>query len=224
MALYGRIHEELETEKERAEGAETALSDRIGAPSAEGADASGVYVAIETEVARATGVEGTLAQDIEDLTKAIDNLSNIMNFRGAFTATTEVTEPKAGDVIVIKASETTDENGQPVNAAIVGKEYVYDGTEWIELGDTTAEQARLSAIEERVTETEAAIGYPTTGEGGEGTGLYREIELERRRALEVEGALDERITVLEEATTDIADLVQEKGYIIFNAGTATDVI
>ena len=69
------------------------------------------------------------------LISSIGNLSNIMNFRGAFTAKNNCSDPIKGDVIIITSG--TD----------AGKEFVYDGTTWEEIGDTTAEKAAISALQ-----------------------------------------------------------------------------
>lgn len=67
---------------------------------------------------RVTTVEGKL-----------DNVTNVMDFVGAFP--TAPTTAQKGDVYV----NTTD-----------GKEYVYDGTQWVELGDET----RIAQLETKV--------------------------------------------------------------------------
>ena len=87
-------------------------------------------------------VEGSVAKKIKD---SLAGLANAMHFRGVVTraegqATDEaaiaaqITKPVAGDVVVVTDSS---------------KEYVYNGTEWIELGDETlyATNAELTAEE-----------------------------------------------------------------------------
>ena len=65
----------------------------------------------------------------------IADLAGAMHFRGAVSDPSEITDPAAGDIIIIPSTS---------------KEYVYNGTEWIELGDevlyaTKAEVASVSA-------------------------------------------------------------------------------
>lgn len=69
---------------------------------------------------------------VAELSATIGNLSNIMNFRGVFATTSACTDPKAGDVIV--AQDT-------------GYEYVYVNNSWAEIGDSSANLARITAIE-----------------------------------------------------------------------------
>lgn len=65
----------------------------------------------------------------------IADLAGAMHFRGAVSDTSEITDPAAGDIVIIPSTS---------------KEYVYNGSEWIELGDevlyaTKAEVASVSA-------------------------------------------------------------------------------
>lgn len=65
----------------------------------------------------------------------IADLAGAMHFRGAVSDPSEITDPAAGDIIIIPSTS---------------KEYVYNGAEWIELGDevlyaTKAEVASVSA-------------------------------------------------------------------------------
>ena len=63
-----------------------------------------------------------------------------MHFRGAVSNLSEITDPKAGDIVII---------------ASTSKEYVYNGTSWVELGDEAlyATKAEVSAY---ALKTEAA--------------------------------------------------------------------
>lgn len=84
-------------------------------------------------------VEGSVDKKIND---SLKGLANAMHFRGVVTRaegqddktaiTAKITDPNEGDVIIVTNSS---------------KEYVYNGTEWIELGDETlyATNAELSA-------------------------------------------------------------------------------
>lgn len=72
--------------------------------------------------------------------KDIADLAGAMHFRGAVSDPSEITKPVAGDIIIIPSTS---------------KEYVYNGTEWVELGDEKlyATKAEVSAY---ALETEAA--------------------------------------------------------------------
>ena len=70
--------------------------------------------------------------------------------------------PKAGDVYIVSSGSVA-----------VGKEFVYDGSEWIELGDVTAEQERIKGVEDRATELEqdlTALEGVVEGKADEGHG------------------------------------------------------
>lgn len=94
--------------------------------------------------ARADG-DTALDTKITELKNAIGNLSNIMNFRGAFASTSECTDPVNGDVIVITSGEDN------------GKEFVYDGTSWVEFGNVDAQQTAIANLQERMTTAEGKI-------------------------------------------------------------------
>ena len=72
--------------------------------------------------------------------KDIADLAGAMHFRGAVTAPSDITDPKSGDIVIVTSTS---------------KEYVYNGTEWIELGDEVlyATKAEVSAY---ALKTEAA--------------------------------------------------------------------
>lgn len=80
----------------------------------------------------------------------IADLAGAMHFRGAVSDTSEITDPAAGDIVIIPSTS---------------KEYVYNGTEWIELGDevlyaTKAEVASVSAkLTSDIAGITADVGY-----------------------------------------------------------------
>ena len=80
----------------------------------------------------------------------IKDLAGAMHFRGAVSAPSDITDPKAGDVVIVTSTS---------------KEYVYNGTEWIELGDealyaTKAEVATVSAeLTSDIADITADVGY-----------------------------------------------------------------
>ena len=70
-------------------------------------------------------------------------LASATHFRGAVESKESIKNPAEGDVVV----ETK-----------TGKEFIYSDGAWVELGDTTAEQARIGALEVTVNGTEDADG------------------------------------------------------------------
>lgn len=101
--------------------------------------------AISAETKSRQDADTALEQKIEQLKTAIGNVENIMNFRGAFASTSACTDPVKGDVIVINSGADS------------GKEYVYDGTTWVELGNVDAQQTAIADLQERMTDAEGEI-------------------------------------------------------------------
>ena len=73
------------------------------------------------------------------------NVTNVMDFRGAVTALPEVAGYQNGDVIVV-----TDGDNK-------GKEYVLSEGAWVEFGNTDANSAAISALQDRMTIAEGDI-------------------------------------------------------------------
>ena len=102
---------------------------------------------LANEIARATAAEAANAKSIADLTAAVDNVSNIMNFRGVVTVTEAgfeediktITDPKDGDVIIYGEQE-----------------YVYNGG-WVLFGDASGNAAAITALTARVEANETAV-------------------------------------------------------------------
>lgn len=61
---------------------------------------------------------------IGTINEKLDGLTNVLHFRGAVSATTEIEDPSDGDLIVISSGSNA------------GKEYVYSNSAWVELGYT----------------------------------------------------------------------------------------
>lgn len=103
--------------------------------------------ALEAETKRAQEAEAANAKSIADLTAAIDNVTNIMNFRGVVTVTEAgfeedikiITDPKDGDVIIYGEQE-----------------YVYNSG-WVLFGDATGNAAAITALTARVEANETAV-------------------------------------------------------------------
>lgn len=80
------------------------------------------------------GIEGRL----EDLESALENVSNVMDFRGAVDALPAVTGYQNGDVIVVTKGDDA------------GKEFVLSGNAWVEFGSTSATDAAVAELTNRV--------------------------------------------------------------------------
>lgn len=108
-------------------------------------------------------VKKTVGDDSKGLTKRVKDIetwksgvSNVMDFRGAFAATKDengtitVTglTPKSGDVVTVTTGGS---------AELVGKEFVYDGSKWVEIGDVTAQDSAISALQTTVGEHQKVI-------------------------------------------------------------------
>lgn len=107
----------------------------------------GITSSVSQEVADRTAADTALEGKITTLEGKIGNLTNIMNFRGAVTAKTAITDPAEGDVIVVTAGDDA------------GKEFIYSGGAWVELGYADANTQAISGLTSRM---EAAEGNITT--------------------------------------------------------------
>lgn len=101
--------------------------------------------AISNEAKARDDADKALGQRITDLQTALGNIENIMNFRGAFASTSACTDPIKGDVIVITSGDDS------------GKEFVYDGSKWVELGNVDAQQTAITALQGRMQTAETDI-------------------------------------------------------------------
>ena len=98
--------------------------------------------AVATEKKAREDADSALDQKIEQLKTALGNVENVMNFRGAFASTDACADPVKGDVIVLNSGDDS------------GKEYVYDGTTWVELGNVDAQQTAISNLQNRMDDAE----------------------------------------------------------------------
>lgn len=101
--------------------------------------------AVATEKSDREAADSALSDEIEALRTAIGNVSNIMNFRGAFATDAEVDTPVEGDVIVITSGDNK------------GKEFVYSAGEWVEFGSVDAQQTAIDDLLRRMTDAEGDI-------------------------------------------------------------------
>ena len=65
---------------------------------------------------------------VKDKTAAITSATH---FRGVVTATSDITDPASGDIVIIQATS---------------KEYIYDGSAWVELGDESSFVSKTTTI------------------------------------------------------------------------------
>lgn len=93
----------------------------------------------------------TLDSKVDDLIEGIGSLSNIMNFVGVTTSA--LTDGATTKPVVVGGSNHTQEIGDVViyNAT----EFVWNGTKWEEIGNTSAETEALADLDERVDKLEA---------------------------------------------------------------------
>lgn len=174
---------------------------------------------LANEIARATAAEegldtrlDTAEGEIDALQSQILALEGVTHFYGtvADEATKDaITDMNEGDVVVVTAS---------------GKEYIYDGTNWVELGDTTAEANRISALEGLVGSTsvgsqiDAKIGAldATVGEASVAAGKHVAVQV-----VEVDGVLT-ALTVSENDIASAAKLSEIEGEVDLNTGAVAD--
>lgn len=122
----------------------------------------------------------------------------------------------------ISASGKTFEAGDIV---IYGnKEYIYDGSAWIELGDTTAEQGRISALEGLVgsTSVDSQIDSKIAGlDATAGTTTVADGKHVAVEVVEVDGKLT-AVNVGEKDIASAAKLSEIEGEVDLNTGAVAD--
>lgn len=123
------------------------------------------------------------------------------------------------------ASDATTDGYQPGDIVIYGtKEYIFDGDKWIELGDTTAEQSRISALEGLVGNTsvdaqiDSKIGAldATVGEASVAEGKHVAVQV-----VEVDGVLT-ALTVSENDIASAARLAEVEGEVDLNTAAVAN--
>lgn len=95
----------------------------------------------------------TVATNLSTLERKIGNLSNIMNFLG--TTTTALSNGSKTSKITIGSKEVTAKAGDVVVNG--NKEFVFDGSQWAEIGDVSAQATAITNLQNRVTDAEGAI-------------------------------------------------------------------
>ena len=95
---------------------------------------------------------------ISGLESKLNNVANAMDFIGVSTTDPDTGIVTINDVII---SGNTDSSLDTVNkgdVVIFGeKEFVYDGSKWVEFGDATGNASAITALTTRVTTAEGAI-------------------------------------------------------------------
>lgn len=160
-----------------------------------------------TDEATARGEAIQAVQDqVTANAQAIEALNAATTFGGTGTyeqmqASADV---KPGTVWVISGDE-----------AYVNKEFVYDGTQWVELGDTTAEGQRLTTLESEMAEVKPAVEQAKTDIQGLQSAILTKVEAEEGKGLstndftnELKAKLD---GIAEEAQVNVLEGVQVDG-------------
>lgn len=106
---------------------------------------SAAETAVSNEAKARADADTALQNAIDALETAIGNVTNLMNFRGAVTAKTAITDPKEGDVIVVTSGDDK------------GKEFVYSGGAWVEFGSVDAQQTAIDGLLTRMGTAEGKI-------------------------------------------------------------------
>ena len=95
---------------------------------------------------------------ISGLESKLNNVANAMDFIGVSTTDPDTGIVTINDVII---SGNTDSSLDTVNKGDVvifdEKEFVYDGSKWVEFGDATGNASAITALTTRVTTAEGAI-------------------------------------------------------------------
>lgn len=166
-ALNSKVDTSTYTAKvaELAEDIETAQT-QANKGVEDAATAKAAAVAAQSTADTAVANAAANASAIQTLQGKIGNLTNIMNFRGTVTAKPTGADSGddnnpyvAGDVVVVIGDGDD-----------AGKEFVFDGTTWHEIGDTSAEGAAISDLQDRmdtaeddIEALEAALDTANTG-------------------------------------------------------------
>lgn len=106
---------------------------------------SDATTALNAEKKAREDADTALQDAIDELAEAIGNVTNLMNFRGAVTAKTAITDPAEGDVIVVTSGDDK------------GKEFVYSNGAWVEFGSVDAQQTAIDGLLTRMSSAEGRI-------------------------------------------------------------------
>ena len=97
----------------------------------------------------------TLDSKVDDLIEDIDNLSNIMNFIGVTTTNVGTETGKTAATVVVNSADHTAKAGDVV--IYDATEFVYDGSEWQLIGNTSAEMEEINDLKGKVANLEGKV-------------------------------------------------------------------
>ena len=182
---------------------------------------AGLKIYVDDQVEDLTTSIGEVNTAVSDLESRIDNVTNVMNFRGVFDATSDVTDPKVGDVIVVGTLEyvyvekATDEgvvsSWEPFGT-VSDTETRFQGIETrlgTAEGKITTAEGKIGTLETKVGTLETTVSEHGTKIGtiegnittldGKIDGVAGDLATEAERADAAEKALDKKITDLDTA-------------------------
>jgi chromosome segregation ATPase len=217
------------------EVAKAANATHITVTSSTGDNGQKIYTIGESDIASAQSLADEIADRAVDEQAIIDRIalldaaetgrvSVLEEQVRALNAATHFEGKVEGESFeaAISASGKTFEAGDIV---IYGnKEYIYDGSAWIELGDTTAEQGRISALEGLVgsTSVDSQIDSKIAGlDATAGTTTVADGKHVAVEVVEVDGKLT-AVNVGEKDIASAAKLSEIEGEVDLNTGAVAD--
>lgn len=173
----------------------TALNGKVDAVEGKGLSTNDYDDDAVSKVAKIDGLETTVAghtESIQNINAQLVGLTGAMHFVGVST-----TDPATEGATV--EEHDTFKSG---DVCLFGnKEYVYNGTSWIELGDEGSHLTKTEAANTYLTKTDAADTYITATKAAE------DITTAKNAAIEAAGtAADTKISTALEAYTTTEDL------------------
>lgn len=109
--------------------------------------------AIGTEKTQREAADSELDGRITSVENKLKDVTNVMDFRGAVSAKPAVDGYQAGDVIVVTDGDDA------------GKEFVLSDGAWVEFGSTSASDAAIAALQDRMDDVEENKADKTALEG-----------------------------------------------------------
>lgn len=217
------------------EVAKAANATHITVTSSNGDNGQKIYTIGESDIASAQALADEIADRAVDEQAIVDRIalldaaetgrvSVLEEQVRALNAATHFEGKVEGESFeaAIAASGKTFEAGDIV---IYGnKEYIYDGSAWIELGDTTAEQGRISALEGLVgsTSVDSQIDSKIAGlDATAGTTTVADGKHVAVEVVEVDGKLT-AVNVGEKDIASAAKLSEIEGEVDLNTGAVAD--
>lgn len=181
---------------------EAKITDAQSAADAAQGYAEGVAAGLTTEVTDRTDADTALGNRITTLEGQITGLTGAMHFEGVEDEVpADVSSYEAGDVIIV---------GE--------KEYVFNGTAFVEFGDVSAEGERIGALETKMSAAEGNITQAQTDIATNATAIAAKAE---------QTALDAEVTARTDADTALSgriktleDAIGESGSVAGDIATA----